>query len=236
VSFLCSCTRLLLAILAVSADSCAEVSLKDARLQIDGAPPGNAILSIALPEVHALAPLPGLDAEEEQECSDEDDRPFPADTLVPEDGVVDDGNVQDREDGDESEDDGEEEELVAPDVNGPLREVLLGVGLHHEERAAHVQHLPCQEDGEPGKAGESGRTSAEDSVASVVERFVAAVSEVAISEAKHDQGERAETESGNPKTVNEHVEDDLDGENTALELRFVSINAKSQSQQGKLTF
>jgi hypothetical protein len=63
-----------------------------------------------------------------------------------------------------------------------LRKVLLRAWLHREERSAHVQHLPCKEDREPSKAGESRRTSAEDSVASVVVAFVTAVSKVTISQ------------------------------------------------------
>lgn len=138
--------RLLLGVLAVSANSRAEVALKDTRLEIDGAPSSTAVLDLLLPKVYSLGPLPRLNADEEKEGSDEDNGPFPSDSLVSEDLVVDDRDVQDWEDGDKGEDDGEEEELVAPDIDGPLREVLCRSWLHPEKRSAHVQHLPCQED------------------------------------------------------------------------------------------
>ena len=149
--------------------------------------------------------------------------------------VVQAGDVDQREDGDEAEYDRAEEEAVRPDVDEPLGEVLLGARLHHEEGKAHVDDFPRQEEREPGHGGEASGAGTEDKVASVG-RLVAVGADGAITPAVKDEREGSKTESGNPKTVNEHVEDDLDGENTALELRFVSINAKSQSQQGKLTF
>lgn len=137
---------------------------------------------------------------------------------MPENGVVDDRDVQDGENGDETEHDGEEQELVPPDIACPLGEVLVRSWLHHEERAAHVQHLPRKEQREPGKTGERGSTSAEDGVAGGVVGLVTAGAEVAITKAKHDQGEGSKTESGDPETVEKHVDHDLDGENAALEL------------------
>lgn len=101
-------------------------------------------------EVDTLAPLPCLASTEEQSGLDKHDAPFPGDTGVSEDVVVDDGDVENWEDGDESSHDGPEQELVAPHVVHPLGEVFIGVGLHAEEAAAHVDHLPGEEQSEPG--------------------------------------------------------------------------------------
>jgi hypothetical protein len=210
---------LLLLAVAVCADSRAEITLKHALLQINGASPSNTVFLIAPPEEDALAPLPALDAEKEEEGSDENNAPLPADALVPEHSVVDDRNVEDGEDGDEPEHDRQEQELVPPDVNRPLSEVIVRIGLHHEERAAHVQHLPCEEEREPRKAGEGGCPSAEDGVASVIVRFVTIVAEVAVAETKHDDGEGCQTEGSDPQAIHNHVDHDFDGENTALELQ-----------------
>jgi hypothetical protein len=204
--------------IAIRADCGAEIALENTLLEINGASSTSTVLSIAPTEENTLAKLPALNTDEEEESSDKDNAPFPADALVPEDSVVDDGDVQDWENSDESKHDGEEQELVPPHVACPLGEVLLGSRLHHEERAAHVQHLPREEQREPGKAGEGSRTSAEYSVASRVVRFVAACAEVAVAETKHDEREGCEAEGGDPETVKEHVDEDLDGEDTALEL------------------
>ena len=73
-------------------------------------------------EKHSLAPLPGLDTDEEEQSRDDYDCPLPSDGSVFEDDVVDNGDVEGWEDGDEAEDDGPEEEFVAADVVDPSRE------------------------------------------------------------------------------------------------------------------
>jgi len=82
-----------------------------------------------------------------------------------EDDVVDDRDVESREDSNEASHDGPEQELVAPDIVHPLGEVLRRLGLHAEERAAHVDHLPGEEESEPRQAHEGRGAGAEDSVA-----------------------------------------------------------------------
>jgi len=165
-------------------------------------------------EVDALGPLPGLDAAEEQGRLDEDDAPLPRDPGVLEHDVVDDRDVQDREDGDEAGDDRPEEELVAPGVVHPLREVPLGLGLHAEEGAAHVDHLPGEEEREPGETDEGRRARAEYQVTLRRVVSVAASTEVAVAKAPHHQGEGREAERGCPDAVDEDVDDDLPGEDT----------------------
>lgn len=79
-----------------------------------------------------------------------------------EDFVVDDRDVKNRESKHKACHDTEEKELVAPDIIHPLGKDFLGVGLHLEEAAAQVHHLPGEEEGEPGHAGECGSASTED--------------------------------------------------------------------------
>lgn len=93
-------------------------------------------------EVNTLAPLPGLDAKEEQNGLDEHNAPLPGDSRVLEHTVVDDGDIQNREREDETGHDTPEQEAVAPDVEHPLGEVALRVGLHAEETSAQIDHLP----------------------------------------------------------------------------------------------
>lgn len=92
---------------------------------------------------------------------------------MPENIVVDDGDVEDGEQGHEADDDGGEEELVAPDVEHPLRPGTVGARLHAEEAAAQVYHLPRQEEREPRQAGETGCAGAEDGVTLLAIRVVA---------------------------------------------------------------
>jgi hypothetical protein len=214
--------RLLFVARAICANGSAEVALEYPLLEINRASPTSAIFDLTPPKEDTLAELPALNTNEEEEGCHEDNAPLPADALVPENRVIDDGNVEDGEDCNETEHDGEEQELVPPDVACPLREVLCRSRLHHEERAAHVQHLPCKEQREPGKTSECSRTSAEHSVASGVIRFVTRLAEVAIAEAEHDEREGRETKSGDPKTIEEHVDHDFDCENTTLELYRIS--------------
>lgn len=62
-----------------------------------------------------------------------------------ENDTVDDRNVECRKDDHESSNDSLEEELNVLDIMYLLRKVLLTVGLHAEEGAAHINQLPSQE-------------------------------------------------------------------------------------------
>lgn len=151
-------------------------------------------LALLATEVNPLAPLPTLNTKEEQHSLDQDHTPLPGDTAVFEDFLVDDRNVQDGESEYETGHDSEEQELVAPDIVHPLCEVALGVGLHLEEAAAEVHHLPREEEREPSHACECCGASAENGVTSVgfvrvVVLGVAARGEVSIAPAEHDQCE-----------------------------------------------
>jgi hypothetical protein len=100
----------------------------------------------------ALSPFPRLHAAEKEDGFHDDNASFPGDALVFEDNVVDERDIQCREHCHEPSNDGIEQELVAPDVKGPLCEVALAAWLHPQERASRVHHLPCQEQGEPSRA------------------------------------------------------------------------------------
>ena len=166
-------------LLVVGADGRAEVSLERPLLQVNAAPP-EALLVVLPLEVLPLCELPGLDTEEEQNGSDEDDAPLPADALVLEDSVVDDGDVEHGEDRDETCHNGPEKELVAPHIDEPLCEVLLGAGLHSEERPPHVNHLPSKEEREPGKTREASSACAEHSITAGTVAIVAVQAKVSV--------------------------------------------------------
>lgn len=141
-----------------------------------------------------------------------------------EDNRVDDRDVDEGEHGDEASDNSPEEELVAPDVNHPLSEVLLGLGLHAEEGAAQVDHFPGEEEGEPGQTGKSGGAGAEDDFAAFVV-LVAAVANVggAVAEAVEDEDEGGEAEGGHPEAIDDHVDEEFGGEDTLFELGLLAF-------------
>lgn len=175
-------------------------------------------------EVDPLRPLPRLDAEEEHNRFGQDDAPFPGDARVLEDDVVDHRDVQRWEDSDEAGDDGPEQELVAPDVDHPLRKVLLALRLHAEEGPPHVNHFPGEEEREPRQAGEAGRARTEDGVALLGVGVVAELAEVAVAEAVEDQSERGKTQSCRPEAVYKHVEHYFEGEDATLKLSIRLAN------------
>jgi len=84
------------------------------------------VLLVLATEVEALQHLPRLDTTKEENCHNDDNTPFPCNTLVLEDNTVQSRNVDDWEDGDETRNDGPEEELVLPDVACPLCPPMVG--------------------------------------------------------------------------------------------------------------
>jgi len=200
-----------------------------ALLKIHVLPLDALVLAGLSAEVHSLGELPGLNAAEEETGGDEDDGPLPGDALVLEDGVADDGDVLDGEEGDEAEHDGPEEELVATDIMHPLGEVELGAGLHAEERSALVNHLPGEEEGEPGEASKGGSTGLEDGLTAVAVVIVTVLAQLTVTEGIQAKDEGAEAESSNPKTVDTHINDELEGENTSLERNRGSAKNTSDS-------
>jgi hypothetical protein len=184
-------------------------------------------LLAGVPEINALAPLPGLAASEEKNRFDKHHTPLPGDTDMLEDNVIDHRDVQDGEGRDESNHDAAEQKLVAPDVKHPLGEIALGIGLHAEEAAAHINHLPGEEESEPCHAHEGRSSGAEHTVAFGAVVAVAARGQVAISPTKEDERERGETESRHPDAVDHGVDYDFPGENTLFLLSLVYDPRKS---------
>lgn len=238
-------SRLLLGVVALSGSLCVnllrvvtdagfagvggEILAESALLKIHVLPLDALVLAGLSAEVDTLGELPGLDTAEEETGGDEDDGPLPGDALVLEDGVANDGDVLDGEEGDEAEHDGPEEELVAPDIVHPLGEVELGAGLHAEERSSLVNHLPGEEEGEPGETSKGGSTSLEDGLTAIAVVIVTVLTELTISEGIQTEDKGAEAESSNPKAVDNHVDDELEGEDTSLERNRGSAKDTSDS-------
>jgi hypothetical protein len=99
----------------------------------------------------------------------------------------------------------------------PLGEVELGARLHAEERSSLVNHLPSKEEGEPGKAGKGSGTGLEDSFTALAVGVVAVLTELTVAKGVEAEDERAEAQKSNPETVENHVDDELERENTGLE-------------------
>ncbi|KAI6760523.1 hypothetical protein HG530_009383 [Fusarium avenaceum] len=194
-----------------------EILAEGALLKVHILPVSAIRLGSLTAEVDTLAELPSLNTGEEEEGGDKDNGPLPGDTLVLEDGVADNGDVLDGEEGDDTEHDGPEEELVAPDVVHPLSEVELGARLHAEERSSLVNHLPSEEKGEPGKAGKGGGTGLEDSLTALAVGVVTVLAELTVAKGVEAEDEGAEAQKSNPETVENHVDDELERENTSLE-------------------
>ena len=170
------------------------------------------------PEVDPLGKLPRFDAEEEEAGRDEDNTPFPADASVSEDIMIDDRDIQGREDGNKASDNSPEQELIAPNIRHPLSKVPLAVRLHAEEAPTHVDHFPSQEKREPSKAGEAGRAGSEYRVTSFGIGGIAILSQITITKPVQDEGEGGQTECCHPETVDDHINQDFDGEDTPFQL------------------
>lgn len=130
-----------------------------------------------------------------------------------------------------------EEEPVRPDVASPLSpgteerasvstssekgrgNALKGLGLHAEKRATHVHHLEREDEGEPGEHGEGGAARAEDVDRAVADAVVRVDTEVAVVEAKDDEGETGEAKCGAEGSVDGHVDNNLPGKDSDVELR-----------------
>lgn len=213
-----SCSALFLGSARVGEGGCrlGQIIIKNNAAQ---SPPLAASLLLRLPSVdYALAPLPALDAAKKQHGFDDNDAPLPGDTRVLEDVVVDNGHVQDDEHGCETKHDGPEQELVAPDISHPLREVELRLGLHAEERPAEIHQLPGQEQREPRHGHETGRAGSEYGIALGRVGGIAVRTLDAVAPMVADQSERRQTKSGHPETVDSHVHKEFGGEDTALEV------------------
>lgn len=126
-----------------------------------------------------------------------------------------DGDVERREDNEEDSHNGPEQECVAPEVANPGFEAAR----HVKERAAEVDELPGEEQEDPSHGSVAGRTGAEDLVACKRVAVVTLLAEVAIVEAKDDDGEGAKDATSHENAVDKHVEEELGCEDAVFELR-----------------
>ena len=138
-----------------------------------------------------------------------------------EDNSIQAGNIDDREDSDETRNDGPEEEFIPPDIVHPLREngvLCLLARVQCKERAAHMHHLPSQEEGEPRQTSECRGAGTEDGIALVGIRVVATSAETIVARAVNYEDEGGQAKSCDPDTVDDHINHNLDGEDAALEV------------------
>ena len=134
-----------------------------------------------------------------------------------EDGVVNDRDVERWENSDEACDYSPEEESVPPNIDRPLGKVSGAVWLHAEKGTSHIHHFPCQKESEPGQADECCCTGSEDGVASVAVVTVAVRCEVAVPKAEENERESRKAKSRHPQPIYDHVDQDLQGEDSTLQ-------------------
>lgn len=88
----------------------------------------------------------------------------------------------------------------------PLREIFFAAWLHTEEAPPHVDQFPGEKQGKPRQTREACRTSSVNSVTVIGVGIVAILSQVTVSETEENERKRAQTQSRDPKTINEHVD------------------------------
>ncbi|GJC93041.1 hypothetical protein ColKHC_01867 [Colletotrichum higginsianum] len=163
----------------------------------------------------ALDELPGLDTDDVEEREADDDAPLPRDANVLEKGGVERRDVDDGEDGKGADDDGPEEELVVIDVLEE-GELALAVGVQAEHGSAQVLELPGRDEDDPGKLGEDSSTGAEHGSAGLGESLVALLAKGSAVGTVDDNDERGQRQCTHDDAVDNHVDDDLVGKDTAL--------------------
>jgi len=163
----------------------------------------------------SLGHLPELNASNEHNSEANGQSPLPSDASVLEELVIKDGNVDNREDGETANDNGPEEEAVGVDVleHGELAVV---VGVKAEDGAAQTLELPGRDEDQPCQLSKSSSASLEHGDTLLGVSLIALEAEVAAVGTIDDDDESAHCASTHDNTVDNHVDDDLVGENTAL--------------------
>lgn len=165
-------------------------------------------------KVYTFRPLPRFSAQSPNEDGNEDHAPFPTDTSVQEDNMIQAWNVQRREHDEEYTNDCEEQELVTPKM---LRPHLEALG-HVEERPAEVDELPRKKEEDPGHGRVAGGSGAEDGIAFGGVLVVAVAAEVARVEAEDYNGEGAEDAACHEETVDDHVGEEFGCKDSVFQL------------------
>jgi hypothetical protein len=218
----------------------AVVATKDTVLDVHvlGVDLAGLLASLAA-EIDPLTPLPGLRAQEEQACRNEHDSPFPGNWCVLEDHRVQSRNINEREECDEAGENSPKEELVAPNIDSPLCEIAIRVGLHAEEGSTHINHFPCEEQCKPCQACECCSSGTKDQFARLAIGFVASGSQVPVAKAVDDQDEARKTQQCDPEAIHDHVDDEFHGEDAGLERHWWTLqnvgygSLKSKTHVGK---
>lgn len=93
-----------------------------------------------------------------------------------------------------------------------------GLWFHAEETAAHVDHLPCQEQCKPCETSESGASSPKYEHAFVGNMIVAIMPEIAVTKTENHDRERCKTKGCHPATIDQHVNEHFLSKDTDLAL------------------
>jgi len=137
---------------------------------------------------------------------------------VPENRLVEAGDVDGGEDEESGEDDGIEQKLVGVEVAEEGELVLGLIGVEAEHGATNGLEFPCGNENKPGKLGEYSSTGTEDRLALRRVLGVAVVTEITAVGAVDDDRESSKTAASHDGTVDDHVRNDLLGENTNLDV------------------
>lgn len=168
-------------------------------------------------EEYPLTPFPRLHASEENTRGNEHNTPFPIDWRMLKHYRVEHWDIDEGEKRDEASDDSPEEELVAPHINRPLREVALRVRLHAEEGATHINHFPRQEEGKPRKTRKRSSARAEDQLAGLAVALITSFAQLAITKAVDNENEAGQAQQRDPQAVNYHVNEEFHSEDARLQ-------------------
>mgnify|MGYP005989479713 CR=1 FL=1 len=163
----------------------------------------------------ALDELPGLNADYKDNSEADHEGPLPLDASVLEELVVENGDIDDREDGESAENDGPEQELVAVQILEDGKAAVI-VGIEAKHGAAETLELPGRNENQPGEFGKCGSAGAEDGLARFRVVRVAVHAEVSVVGAVDDDDEGAHGACSHHDTIDDHIDDDLVGEDTAL--------------------
>ena len=172
------------------------------------------LLPLHPPKINPLPPFPSLHPGKEQHRLSKHNPSFPTDPRMLKHLMIKHRNIQRRKNSNKPRHHSPKQELITPNILYPLRKQPPTLWLHHKETPSHIHHFPCQEKREPSKADKSGTAGAEHSVAGRGIGVVAAIAEVAITEAEEHEGEGTKAESCHPEAVDEHVEEDFGREDT----------------------
>ncbi|KAI6773583.1 hypothetical protein HG531_000432 [Fusarium graminearum] len=187
----------------------------------------------------SLGHLPELDTSNKHDGEANGQSPLPGDACVLEELVVQDRDVDNREDRQTAKDDGPEEEAVGVDIL-ENRESAVIIGVEAENGAAQTLELPGRDEDEPSEFGKCSGTSFENGDTSFGVSLVALLAQVSTVSAVDDNNECAHGASTHNDTVDNHINNDLVGKDTALlvlrrfahDILSTLLTTKSEGREG----